>query len=111
MKSINSAVQYFGTKINNASLFVIVCLAMLSVAGTATAGGTATTIFDTMATATDAAIFGPLGQAIIGIGAAAGGLFAILKGAWLLAGLGIAIAGLMVGAQFVANSAGFGALI
>ena len=42
---------------------------------------------------------------------AAGGIFAIIKGAWLYAGMGIAIAGLMFGAQLVASSSGFGALI
>ena len=68
-------------------------------------------VFDTLATNTDAAVFGPLGQTIIAGGAAAGGIFAIIKGAWMLAGLGIAVAALMFGAQLVANSAGFGALI
>ena len=96
-------------KLNLSSLLIL--FGLFSLASSVNAGGTATTIFDTLSTTTDAAIFGPLGQTIIALAAAAGGLFAILKGAWLLAGLGIAVAGLMFGAQLVANSSGFGALI
>jgi len=83
----------------------------LAIAGGADAGGTATTIFDGLATATDAAVFGPLGRALIGLASIGGAVFALLKGAWLFAGMGIAVAGLMVGAQMVAGSAGFSALI
>lgn len=86
-------------------------IGLFALASSAEAGGQAATIFDTLATNTDAAVFGPLGQTIIAGGAAAGGIFAIIKGAWMLAGLGIAVAALMFGAQLVANSAGFGALI
>ncbi len=112
MKSINlTFIKHSTEKLNATIAFIIMALFMMMIAGTADAGGQNATIFDDLATATDEAIFGPLGQAIIGVGAAAGGLFAIIKGAWMLAGLGIAVAALMVGAQFVANSAGFGALI
>ena len=90
---------------------LLIIFGLLSLASVVNAGGTATTMFDTLSTNADAAIFGPLGQTIIGLGAAAGGIFAIIKGAWLYAGMGIAIAGLMFGAQLVANSSGFGALI
>ncbi len=69
-----------------------------------------TTIFDSLATNTTSAL-GPLGQAIIITAAAAGGIFALIKGAWIMAGMGIAVAGLMFGAKLVAGSAGFGALI
>ncbi len=112
MKSINlSFIKHSTEKLDSSIAFIVMSLAMMMIASTADAGGVNATIFDDLATATDEAIFGPLGQAIIGVGAAAGGLFAIIKGAWMLAGLGIAVAALMVGAQFVANSAGFGALI
>jgi len=90
---------------------LLITVGMLALASSVMAGGTTTTMFDQLATDTDAAVFGPLGQTVIGLGALAGGLFAILKGTWLLAALGIAIAGLMFGAQLVANSSGFGALI
>ncbi len=90
---------------------LLIALGLFALASAVNAGGTATTMFDTLQTNTDAAIFGPLGQTIIGLGAAAGGIFAIIKGAWLYAGMGIAVAGLMFGAQLVANSSGFGALI
>lgn len=88
-----------------------ILLGLFALASSVQAGGTATTIFDTLATETDNSIFGPLGQSIIGIAAAAGGIFAVVKGAWMMAGLGIAVAALMFGAQLVANSSGFGALI
>ncbi len=90
---------------------LLIAFGLFSLAGVVNAGGTATTMFDSLSTSADAAIFGPLGQTIIGLGAAAGGIFAIIKGAWLYAGMGIAIAGLMFGAQLVAGSSGFGALI
>ena len=90
---------------------LLITIGMLALASSVMAGGTTTTMFDQLAVDTDAAVFGPLGQTVIGVGALAGGLFAVLKGTWLLAGLGIAIAALMFGAQLVANSSGFGALI
>ncbi len=90
---------------------LLIMFGLFALASTVNAGGTTTTMFDTLQTNADAAIFGPLGQTIIGLGAAAGGIFAIIKGAWLYAGMGIAVAGLMFGAQLVANSSGFGALI
>ena len=94
------------------ALSLIAMLAMLlAVAGVADAGGTATTIFDGLATATDAAVFGPLGRSVIGLASVGGAVFAMLKGAWMFAGMGIAVAGLMVGAQMVAGSSGFAALI
>ena len=94
------------------ALSLIAMLAMLlAVAGVADAGGTATTIFDGLATATDAAVYGPLGRTVIGLASIGGAFYAISKGAWLFAALGIAVAGLMVGAQLVANSSGFSALI
>ncbi len=98
---------------NQRQMFVtfLITVGMLALASSVMAGGTTVTMFDQLATDTDAAVFGPLGQTVIGLGALAGGLFAVLKGTWLLAGLGIAIAALMFGAQLVANSSGFGALI
>ncbi len=90
---------------------LLLSLGFFALATSVEAGGTTTTMFDSLATETDAAIFGPLGQSIIGVAAVAGGLFAVIKGAWLMAGLGIAVAALMFGAQLVAGSSGFGALI
>ncbi len=68
-------------------------------------------IFDQLGTEADGAVFGPLGQAVIAFAAVAGAIFAIIKGAFLLAGLGIAVAGLMYAANIVIGSAAFGALI
>jgi hypothetical protein len=68
-------------------------------------------VFDDLATETEGAIFGPLGQSVVFIGALAGGIIALLKGAWLFAGMGIAIAGLMYGSQIVAGASTFSALL
>ena len=68
-------------------------------------------VFDDLATETESAIFGPLGQAVVFVGALAGGIIALLKGAWLFAGMGIAIAGLMYGSQVVAGASTFSALL
>lgn len=57
------------------------------------------------------AIFGPLGQTVIYVASLGGALMAAVKGAWLFAGLGIAVAGLLFGAQSVANGGGFAGLI
>ena len=68
-------------------------------------------VFDDLATETDAAVFGPLGQAVVFIAALAGAIIALLKGAWLFAGMGIAVAGLMYGSQIVAGASTFSALL
>lgn len=68
-------------------------------------------VFDDLATETESAIFGPLGQSVVFVGALAGGIIALLKGAWLFAGMGIAIAGLMYGSQVVAGASTFSALL
>jgi hypothetical protein len=111
MNSIENKLASTNSKLSGMLATLLMALGLFALAASVQAGGTATTIFDTLATTTDAAIFGPLGQTIIAGGAAAGGIFAIIKGAWMLAGLGIAIAALMFGAQLVANSSGFGAMI
>jgi hypothetical protein len=56
-------------------------------------------------------VFGPLGQSVVFVGALAGGIIALLKGAWLFAAMGIAIAGLMYGSQVVAGASTFSALL
>ncbi len=111
MNSIVRAINSVNGKLQSMLAYLLLSLGLAALATAVDAGGTGTTIFDTLATETDASIFGPLGQAIIAVGAAAGGIFAIIKGAWMMAGLGIAVAALMFGAQLVANSSGFGALI
>lgn len=68
-------------------------------------------VFDDLATETEGAVFGPLGQSVVFIGALAGGIIALLKGAWLFAAMGIAIAGLMYGSQVVAGASTFSALL
>ena len=68
-------------------------------------------VFDDLATETEGAVFGPLGQSVVFIGALAGGIIALLKGAWLFAAMGIAIAGLMYGSQIVAGASTFSALL
>lgn len=68
-------------------------------------------VFDDLATETEGAVFGPLGQSVVFIGALAGGIIALLKGAWLFAAMGIAIAGLMYGSQLVAGASTFSALL
>jgi type IV secretory pathway VirB2 component (pilin) len=73
-------------------------------------GGTSA-VFDDLATETEGAVFGPLGQSVVFVGALAGGIIALLKGAWLFAAMGIAIAGLMYGSQVVAGASTFSALL
>ena len=112
MNSITNKFARINGKMAGQLKTVLMGMGLFSLAASveaATAG--TTTIFDTLSTTTDAAVFGPLGQTIIAGGAAAGGIFAIIKGAWMLAGLGIAIAALMFGANLVASSSGFSALI
>ncbi len=99
------------TALRDTVVYLLFICGLLALASSVQAGGTTTTIFDSMATETDNSVFGPLGQSIIGIAAAAGGIFAVVKGAWMMAGLGIAVAALMFGARLVAGSSGFGALI
>jgi hypothetical protein len=67
--------------------------------------------FTTLEADASGAIFGPLGQTVIYVASLGGALMAAVKGAWLFAGLGIAVAGLMFGAQAVATSGAFGGLI
>ena len=86
-----------------------VLLFVIPFAADAVTAGT-TTIFDGLKVTTDDSIK-PLIGALIGLATAGGIIFAMLKGAWMYAGMGIAIAGLATGATLVANSAGFGALI
>ena len=111
MKTVLNKINAANSNLKSLITTTFLGLGLFALAGSAEAGGQVATIFDSLATNTDAAVFGPLGQTIIAGGAAAGGIFAIIKGAWMLAGLGIAVAALMFGAQLVANSAGFGALI
>jgi len=68
-------------------------------------------MFDAVGTDTQAAVFGPLGQAVIYIAALGGGIFAVMKGAWMFAGLGIGVAGLMFLSQTVAGASTFSALL
>lgn len=105
------AIQVSKTGLEYLTWALFFTLGLFALATVVDAGGTTTTMFDSLQTTTDASVFGPLGQTIIALAAAAGGIFAILKGMWLMAGLGIAVAGLMFGAQLVAGSSGFGALI
>lgn len=112
MNSIATKLAQTNTKMSGLLARLLLSLGLFSLAASVEAATTGTTtIFDTLSTTTDAAVFGPLGQTIIAGGAAAGGIFAIIKGAWMLAGLGIAIAALMFGANLVASSSGFSALI
>ena len=71
----------------------VLALTFVASPGQAMAGTNA--MFDAVATQTNSAVFGPLGQAVIYIGALGGGIFAVMKGAWLFAGLGVGIAGLV----------------
>lgn len=84
--------------------FVTVVFQEQAIAGTSA-------VFDDLATETEGAVFGPLGQSVVFIGALAGGIIALLKGAWLFAAMGIAIAGLMYGSQVVAGASTFSALL
>jgi hypothetical protein len=82
-----------------APLMAIVAFVTIALQEQAIAGTSA--VFDDLATETEGAVFGPLGQSVVFIGALAGGIIALLKGAWLFAAMGIAmgiaIAGLMYG--------------
>lgn len=68
-------------------------------------------VFDDLATESEAAIFGPLGQSVVFVAALAGAIIATLKGAWLFAAMGVAVAGLMYASQIVAGASTFSALL
>ena len=89
--------------------FAAALMLVIPFAADAVTAGT-TTIFDSLSTTTSDSIK-PLLGALIGLATVAGILFAIYKGAWMIAGLGIAVAGLATGATMVSSAAGFGALI
>lgn len=92
-------------------LVPVLAIAMLVTAFQDTAWGGTSAVFDDLATETEGAVFGPLGQSVVFVGALAGGIIALLKGAWLFAAMGIAIAGLMYGSQVVAGASTFSALL
>ena len=86
-----------------------VLLFVVPFAADAVTAGTAT-IFDSLKNTTDSAIK-PLIGVLIALSVAGGIIFSLMKGSWLFAGLGVAVAGLAYGADLVAGAAGFGALI
>ena len=92
-------------------LVPVVAVALLVTVFQDKAWGGTSAVFDELATETEGAVFGPLGQSVVFIGALAGGVIALLKGAWLFAAMGIAIAGLMYGSQVVAGASTFSALL
>ena len=89
-----------------AVLLAAICMLLIPEA----TAGTSTT-FATLETETTNAVFGPLGRAVIVVVALAGGILTLLKGTWLFAALGVAVAGLMFLAQTVANSGTFTAVL
>lgn len=92
-------------------LLPAIAVALLVTAFQDSAWGGTSAVFDDLATETEGAVFGPLGQSVVFVGALAGGIIALLKGAWLFAAMGIAIAGLMYGSQVVAGASTFSALL
>lgn len=92
-------------------LMPMIAVAMLITVFQDKAWGGTSAVFDDLATETEGAVFGPLGQSVVFVGALAGGIIALLKGAWLFAAMGIAIAGLMYGSQVVAGASTFSALL
>lgn len=67
--------------------------------------------FDALEVQANSVVFGPLGKSVIYVASLGGALMAAMKGAWMFAGLGIAVAGLMFGAQIVAGGAAFSGLV
>jgi len=102
--------KHVAQRANEQLLWLAVLVAVAALIPDTVFAGTSA-IFDDLGTEADSAVFGPLGQAVIAFAAVAGAIFAIIKGAFLLAGLGIAVAGLMYAANIVIGSAAFGALI
>ncbi len=89
--------------------FAAALMLVIPFAADAVTQGT-TTIFDNLKTTTDSAIK-PLLGVLIALSVAGGIIFSLMKGSWLFAGMGVAVAGLAYGADVVATAAGFGALI
>jgi type IV secretory pathway VirB2 component (pilin) len=94
-----------------ARLLPVIAVGLLVTIFQDSAWGGTSAVFDDLATETEGAVFGPLGQSVVFVGALAGGIIALLKGAWLFAAMGIAIAGLMYGSQVVAGASTFSALL
>ena len=83
---------------------------VVSVVGESAWAGTSA-VFDDLSTETEAAVFGPLGQSVVFVAALGGGIIALLKGAWLFAAMGVAVAGLMYASQIVAGASTFSAVL
>lgn len=89
------------------AMTVIVLLALFSpeiMAGT-------NTTFDALEAEADSSVFGPLGRAVIYLACLGGCLFAVIKGAWLMAGLGVAVAGLFYATSLVVETDTFGLVL
>jgi hypothetical protein len=101
---LHSTGDYFVASLKVFGLFALALTCEMALAGTSAT-------FTTLEAETNNSVYGPLGKSVIYLSSLGGALFALLKGAWLFAGLGIAVAGMMFGTQLVGNSATFGALI
>ena len=102
--------KQFAQRANSELLLLAIVVTVAALMPDTVFAGTSA-IFDDLGTEADSAVFGPLGQTVIAFAAVGGAIFAIIKGAFMLAGLGIAVAGLMYAANIVIGSAAFGALI
>lgn len=90
------------------SSLALVALALLA-PDLALAGTEAT--FDSLEAKTKASVYGPLGKAAIYIASLGGALWAAVKGAWMMAGMGMGVGGLLYGTELVSSSGTFSALI
>lgn len=101
---LNTVEKYLVATFKVLGLPIAVLFSEMAMAGTSAT-------FSALETETNASVYGPLGKSVIYLSSLGGALFALLKGAWLFAGLGIAVAGMMFGTQLVGTSATFSALI
>jgi len=91
-------------------ILAVVSAVAVAVGSEALMAGTSAA-FATLETDASGAIFGPLGQTVIYVASLSGALIAAVKGAWLFAGLGVAVAGLLFAAQSVATGGAFTGII
>lgn len=94
-------------------IFLALCglmiFALMSMFPELVIAGTSTT-FDTLESEGSSMLFGPVGKAIIYFAAAAGTVFAAIKGSLLMAALGIGVGGFLFLTQQVSSSSTFGAI-
>ena len=110
--SLKTMNKIFSSSRKEESLKVLAVVSAVAVAiGSESLIAGTSTAFASLEADSSGAIFGPLGQTVIYVASLSGALIAAVKGAWLFAGLGVAVAGLLFAAQSVATGGAFTGII